>query len=90
MKHLILDYSKLNGKVQENVKAQKTTRRELAKILNISYYTFCAKLSNPKKGGSFSPVQAILLAKALNITSEEMGEYFFSPKVEKTQQLIGG
>jgi hypothetical protein len=86
-KEFVLDYSKINGKVQEETAKSALTRCEIAGLLHISYKTFCLKLVNPEKGGAFTPFQVVTLAKVLNIPNEQLAEYFFTPKVENSQPI---
>lgn len=69
-----MDYSKLRGRIRECGR----TQREVAEFANMANTTFNLKL-NGKYAFSQREIQAIL--KFLKIPPEEIGNYFFTPKV---------
>lgn len=74
----VMDYSKLLGKIKERGHTQKS----IAKEIGISESHFCQKLS-----GNYSFKQSDIqkLCELLEISASEIGDYFFTAKVEKTQ-----
>ena len=78
------DYAKLKDliistKMDDNKNYTKST---FAKKIGISYFSLYKKLNN---NVSFTQNEIINIAKVLNISNEEIPEYFFKLKVEKTQ-----
>lgn len=73
-----MDYSKLLGRIKEYGHTQKS----IAKEAGISESHFCQKLS-----GSYPFKQSDIqkLCELLNIPANEIGNYFFTAKVEETQ-----
>jgi DNA-binding Xre family transcriptional regulator len=70
------DYSKLLGRIKECGFNQTT----LAKHIKISVSTLSEKLNN-KYAFTMKEIDAI--CKALDISKEEIGVYFFTEKVQK-------
>lgn len=68
------DYSKLLGKIKECGYTQET----LAKHIGIAESSMCLKLNNK---AIFKHVEIFLLCVALEISTSEIGVYFFTPKV---------
>lgn len=73
---MVWDYSKLNGRIKECGFNQTS----LAKKVNIGVSTLSEKLNNKYH---FSMKEIDALCKALNISKEELGVYFFTEKVQK-------
>ena len=73
-----MDYSKLLGRIKERGHTQKST----AEAINMSKGQFCQKLA-----GNYPFKQSDIqkLCEFLEIPAYEIGAYFFTPKVEKTQ-----
>lgn len=74
---MVFDYSKLHGRIKECGFNQTT----LAKQIKISVPTLSEKLNN-KYAFTMKEIDAI--CKALNISKEEIGVYFFTEKVQKS------
>ena len=70
------NYCKLRGKIKEVF----GTQDKYAEALNLSKTSVSSKLNNIV---DFSQTEIYTSAKILDITSEEIGEYFFNYKVEK-------
>ena len=68
------DYSKLLGRIKECGFTQET----LAKHIGIAESSLCLKLNNRAK---FRHGEIFLICVALKIPNEEIGVYFFTPKV---------
>ena len=68
------DYSKLLGRIRECGFTQET----LAKHIGIAKSSMCLKLSNK---ASFRHNEIFFICEALQIESNEIGVYFFTPKV---------
>lgn len=73
-----MDYSKLIGRAAELGYTQKA----LAERIGVSESHFCQKLNG---NYSFKQKEIRDICDALLIASDEIGTYFFTPKVEKTQ-----
>ena len=72
------DYSKLLGRMKECGFTQET----LAKHIGIAESSMCLKLNNK---ACFKTMEAYLICEALKITIEEIGVYFFTPKVRSVE-----
>ena len=68
------DYSKLIGRIFE----KEYTFETFAEIVEISLYTLSLKLSNK---ANFKQGEIDKICKALDICINEVGVYFFTPKV---------
>lgn len=75
---MVFDYSKLLGRIRERGFTQET----LAKRIGIAESSMCLKLNN--KAG-FRHNETFLICEALEIPTEEIGEYFFTQKVRKAE-----
>lgn len=73
-----IDYSKLLGRIKEKGYTQKS----ISEMISLSESHFCRKLS-----GEFSFRQSEIhrICEILDIPAQEIGDYFFTPEVEKTQ-----
>ena len=69
-----LNYSKLLGRIKECGFTQKS----LAESIRISNSTLSAKLNNKN---AFTVIEMANICRALNISKQEIGEYFFAEKV---------
>lgn len=76
---MIFDYSKLKGRIVE----KNTTQEKLAKANNMTKTSLNLKLNNKI---AFNQEDIIGLSKSLEISKEEIGIYFFTQRVQKTQQ----
>ena len=72
------DYSKLLGKIKECGFTQET----LAKHIGIGETSMCLKLNNK---AYFKQTEIFLICEALGIETGEIGLYFFTLKVRKTE-----
>ena len=72
------DYSKLLGRIKECGFTQET----LAKEIGITESSMSLKLTNKTP---FKQIEIRLICKVLNIQDNEIGVYFFTPKVRKTR-----
>lgn len=70
------DYSKLLGRIKECGYTQKT----LAKEIGITESSMSLKLTNETP---FKQIEIRLICKVLKIQDNEIGVYFFTPKVRK-------
>ena len=70
------DYSKLLGRMKEFGFTQET----LAKHIGIAKSSMCLKLNN--KANFINP-EVYLICEALKISVNEIGVYFFTPKVRQ-------
>ena len=68
------DYSKLLGRIKECG----FTQQSLAKRIGIAKSSMCLKLNN--KANFINP-EVLLICEALKISINEIGTYFFTPKV---------
>ena len=74
------DYSKLLGRIRECGYTQET----LAKEIGITESSMSLKLTNKTP---FKQIEIRLICKVLKIQSNEIGVYFFTPKVRKTRTV---
>lgn len=74
-----MNYSKLIGRAAELGLTQKT----LAEKIGVSESHFCQKLNG---NYSFKQREICAICEVLHIAADEIGLYFFTPKVEKPQQ----
>ena len=72
------DYSKLLGRIKECGFTQET----LAKHIGIAKSSMCLKLSNK---ANFRHLEVYLICEALKISINEIGVYFFTPKVRQVE-----
>ena len=72
------EYPKLLGRIKEYGFTQET----LAKHIGIAESSMCLKLNNKAK---FRYIEIYLIAEALKIECCEIGVYFFTLKVRKTE-----
>lgn len=72
------DYSKLKGRIKEKYNSQSKFTKELG----MSEQVFSKRINNQVQFDS-SEIKAI--ARLLEIRDDEISEYFFKEKVEKTQ-----
>ena len=72
------DYSKLLGRMKELGVTQET----LAKHIGVSKSSMCLKLNNK---ANFVNPEVYLICEALKIPSNEIGVYFFTPKVRSVE-----
>lgn len=70
----MFDYSKLKGLIAE----KNYTQRKLCKCIGISENSFTNKLNGKS---DFSSVEIANICNVLGIAPEEVGSYFFTPKV---------
>lgn len=75
------DYSKLLGRIKEFGFTQET----LAKKIGITEASMSLKLNNK---ANFKQKEIRLICKVLKIPCNEIGVYFFTPKVRKTRTTI--
>lgn len=73
------DYSELLGRI----KARGFTQKTLAKHIGVAESSMCLKLSN--KAG-FRHDEIYLICEALKIEINEIGAYFFTPKVRELEK----
>ncbi len=73
---MAFEYRKLKGRIVEKVGSQNA----LAAILGISEVAFCRKMTGDTR---FSTDDIVAIAKILDIPKEELGEYFFTPRVKE-------
>lgn len=71
-----LDHSKLLGRIKECGFTQKT----LAEAIGINSATLSAKLNNKN---AFTVTEMADICRTLDISKHEVGEYFFTEKVQK-------
>ena len=72
------DYSKLLGRIKEYGYTQET----LAKEIGITESSMSLKLNNK---APFKQIEIRLICQVLEIADEDIGVYFFTPKVRKTR-----
>ena len=72
------DYSKLLGRTKECG----FTQGALAKHIGIAESSLCLKLNNK---ACFKHPEIVAICEALDIDPTEVGVYFFTPKVRKTE-----
>ena len=75
------DYSKLLGRIREFGFTQET----LAKEIGITEASMSLKLNNK---ANFKQKEIRLICKALKIPCDEIGIYFFTPRVRKTRTRL--
>lgn len=68
------EYNRLKGRIVEKVGSQKA----LAEKLGISEIAFSKKINGINR---FSSDDIIKITEILNIPKEDIGDYFFTPKV---------
>lgn len=73
---MIFDYRKLRGKIVEIYGSQTAFVKEFG----VSENTFSMKVNNKVR---FSANDIIKICRMLDIPKNEIGEYFFTPKVSK-------
>lgn len=73
------DYRRLRGLI----KTRFNSESEFAKVLGMNRSTLSLKLSNER---DFTRADIQRISKELLIPLDEVGVYFFTPKVEKKQQ----
>lgn len=73
-----MDYSKLHSKILENGYTQKS----FSAIIGVSESHFCQKLAG---NYAFTQREIQRMCETLRIDAKDIGEYFFTAKVEKTQ-----
>ena len=71
MKRKMYNYSKLLGRIRECG----LTQEQLATAVGISKYTLSAKLNNKF---SFTQAEIDGICRVLDISNDEIGEYFFA------------
>ena len=74
------NYSKLLGRMRE----RGVTQERLATEIGITEATLSAKLNNKF---NFKADEIDSICRVLDISNEEIGEYFFAPKVWKSKQV---
>ncbi len=72
------DYSKLKGRIKEKFNSQSN----FVKKLNMSEQVFSKRINNQVQ---FDSSEIKKMAALLEINDDEISEYFFKEKVEKTQ-----
>ena len=72
------DYSKLIGKIKEKY----PNRNDFAKLIPLSNNSLSKKLNNKV---SFNSQEIFTISRILNINNDDIGSYFYDPKVEKIQ-----
>ena len=78
MENKVFDHSRLLGRIKECGFTQET----LAKCIGIAESSMCLKLNNK---ASFRRCEIDAISEALKIEIWEIGVYFFTPKVRKTE-----
>lgn len=78
----LMDYSKLLGRIKELGLNQKLVARHIG----VSESHFCLKLAGKY---AFTQTDIRKICELLRIPADEIGTYFFKPKVEKSQQKLG-
>lgn len=76
MKKLSFDFSRLLGRIKEFG----YTQEDVAEFIGVAPGTLNAKLKNK---GRFTATEIVAICKMLNISKDEIGLYFFTPKVQK-------
>ena len=79
MDRILFDYSKLKGKIVEVLGNQSN----YAKAIGLSETSITNKLNNSVY---FTQGEIVTSAEVLHISLEEISNYFFTLKVEKTKQ----
>ena len=72
------DYSKLLGRIKECG----FTQESMAKQIGIAESSMCLKLNNK---ANFKHAEMVSICEALDIDSGEVGAYFFTPKVRRSE-----
>lgn len=75
---MIFDYSKLKGRIREKF----ITQEAFAKKLGMSRSTFSLKINDVSE---FSQREMLRALKLLGVNVKLIDEYFFTPKVKKTE-----
>ncbi len=70
------DYSKLNGRIVEKCK----TQDRFALLMGLSHKTISLRLNNKT---AFKQDEINRATEILNISNNEVQDYFFTPKVQK-------
>lgn len=76
MKDVIFDYSKLRGKIRESVGSEKNFARDMG----ITQQALSSRLNNKTY---FTDTEILKSVEVLDIDKADIGEYFFTPKVQK-------
>ena len=76
MKKMEFDFSRLLGRIKECG----YTQEDVANFIGIAPGTLNAKLNNK---GNFTAPEIESICKMLSIPKDEIGIYFFTPKVQK-------
>ena len=76
---MVFDYSKLLGRIKE----RGFTQESLAKQIKMSNSTLCLKLNNK---ANFRQMEIATICDALDIEPGNIGRYFFTLKVRKTEE----
>lgn len=76
----MFDYSKLRGRIREKFGSEK----KFAEALGVSNVSVSNKFN--KKDGGLSQETILKWAELLEIPKEKIGVYFFTPKVQDTEQ----
>ena len=79
----MFDYSKLNGRIVEKF----GTRGAFASLMQVSLASVCKKLSGKNQWKQAEIAKAAML---LDISTSEIPAYFFTPKVQISEQKNGG
>ena len=79
MTRILFDYSKLFNRMKD----YRYSQTQLASDTNIERVTLNAKLIHRS---SFKQEEILAIANALDITTGEIGDYFFTPEVRITGQ----
>lgn len=72
------DYSLLRGKIREKI----GTEGNFARLLGITPPALCSRLNNKT---DFTSAEIVRAQKILLFTKAEIGEYFFTLKVQKSE-----
>lgn len=75
-----MDYTQLLNRARE---CGYLTQKELACAANISEGQFCQKILG---NYAFKQTEISTICELLKIQAEDIGQYFFTPKVAKTQR----
>lgn len=75
------DYSKLLGRIRE----YGFTQESLAKHIGIAESSMCLKLNNK---ANFKHGEIFLICETLHIATNEIGVYFFTPKVRVAEPVV--
>lgn len=71
---MAFDYARLKGRIIEKY----GTQTKFVKVFGISENSFSLKMNNKSR---FTSDDIIKMTKLLEIKKEDVGEYFFTPKV---------